>query len=59
MVRPFLILITCLVAMPARSEDDSARFDFGGDAFRAGMSVTHDAAGVDDLFMAGDCRTDS
>ncbi|MDE0524881.1 MAG: hypothetical protein OXH79_23345 [Boseongicola sp.] len=54
MVRPFLILITCLVAMPARSEDDSARFDFGGDAFRAGMSVTHDAAGVDDLFMAGD-----
>lgn len=54
MVRPFLILITCLVAMPARSEDDSARFDFGGDAFRAGMSVTHDAAGADDLFMAGD-----
>ena len=54
MARPFLILITCLVAMPAWADDDSARFDFGGDAFRAGMSVTHDAAGADDLFMAGD-----
>ena len=54
MARPFLILITCLVAMPAWAEDDSAHFDFGGDAFRAGMSVTHDAAGADDLFMAGD-----
>lgn len=54
MARPFLILITCLVAMPAWADDDSARFDFGGDAFRAGMSVTHDATGADDLFMAGD-----
>ena len=54
MARPFLTLIACLVAMPAWAEDDSAQFDFGGDAFRAGMSVTHDAAGADDLFMAGD-----
>ncbi len=54
MARPFLILITCLVAMPAWADDDSARFDFGGDAFRAGMSVIHDAVGADDLFMAGD-----
>ena len=54
MARPFLTLIACLVAMPAWADGDSAHFDFGGDAFRAGMSVTHDAAGADDLFMAGD-----
>lgn len=40
--------------MPVWADDDMARFDFGGDAFRAGISVTHDAAGADDLFVAGD-----
>ncbi len=54
MVRPFLTLVTCLFAMPVWADEDSAQFDFGGDSFRAGMSVLHDAVGTDDLFMAGD-----
>jgi len=54
MPRIFLILIAGLFAMPAWAEDDAAFFDFGGDSFGAGRSVSHDAAGTDDLFMAGD-----
>lgn len=57
MARQFLTLVTCLFSMPAWADDDSARFDFGGDAFRAGMSVTHAGTGADDLFMAGDRLT--
>lgn len=54
MTRLFLILVTCMLAMPTWADDDPTRFDFGGDSFRAGMSVSHDAAGTDDLFLAGD-----
>ena len=54
MARLFPILVTCLFAIPVWADDDSAHFDFGGDSFRAGMSVLHDAAGTDDLFMTGD-----
>ncbi len=43
--------------MPVWAQDDSAFFDFGGDSFRAGRSVSHDEAGTDDLFMAGEVVT--
>ncbi len=54
MTRQFLILIASMLAIPAWADDDPAHFDFGGDSFRAGVSVSHDAAGADDLFLAGD-----
>jgi hypothetical protein len=61
MARILLILVVGLFAMPVWAEDNSASFDFGGDSFRAGRSVSHDATGTDDLFMAGETvagRTD-
>lgn len=54
MARILSLLIAVLFAMPAWAEDDPASLDFGGDAFRAGRTVSHDSAGTDDLFMAGE-----
>ncbi len=54
MIRVLLILAASVVAMPAYAQDDRATFDFGGDAFLAGRSVSHTSDGTDDLFMAGD-----
>jgi len=54
MLRIILILMAGLFAMPVWADDNSASFDFGGDSFLAGRSLSHDAAGTDDLFMAGE-----
>lgn len=54
MARFLIILIAFLSAMPVCAQDEPRAFIFGGDAFLAGRSVTHDAAGSDDLFMAGE-----
>lgn len=51
----FLTAILLLVgASPGAAQDGEAVLDFGGDSFRAGGSVVFDAAGTDDLFMAGE-----
>ena len=42
------------LASAAQAEDKQAILDFGGDAFRAGASVTFTTVGTDDLFMAGE-----
>jgi len=57
MSRLLLILVGGLFAMPVWAKDDTGFFDFGGDSFRAGRSVSHDEAGTDDLFMAGEVVT--
>lgn len=45
----------CLgLASLAQAEEKQANLDFGGDAFRAGASVTFTTDGTDDLFMAGE-----
>jgi hypothetical protein len=54
MLRFLPILAACLLTWPAWSQDEPSVFDFGGDSFRAGRSVSHDASGTDDLFMAGE-----
>lgn len=57
MARSFFILVSCFFALPVWAEDAPDFFDFGGDTFRAARSVTHDAEGTDDLFMAGEIVT--
>lgn len=57
MARIFLVLVAGLFAMPLWAQDDTAFFNFGADAFRAGRSVIHDTAATDDLFMAGESVT--
>lgn len=54
MARVLLLMIIGLLATPVLADDEPALFDFGGDSFRAGRSVNHDATGTDDLFMAGE-----
>lgn len=54
MARILLILVAGLLAGPAWAEGSSASFNFGGDSFQAGWTVTHDRAETDDLFMAGE-----
>ena len=53
MWRAIGIVAGLLFATMALAEDEASIFDFGGDSFRAGYTVTHDAEGTDDLFMAG------
>ncbi len=57
MRRVFLILTTLVFAGTAAAQEDNALFDLGGDAFRAGGTVTFEAEGVDDLFIAGETVT--
>ena len=53
MTRILLFLVAALFATPIVADDKPSFFDFGGDSFHAGRSMSHDAAGTDDLFMAG------
>ncbi|MFY0691269.1 MAG: hypothetical protein JXR14_05015 [Paracoccaceae bacterium] len=54
MARILLIFLAGVFALPVWAEESSAAFALGGDAFLAGRSVSHDSAGTDDLFMAGE-----
>jgi hypothetical protein len=54
MPRILPMLAACLLVAPAWADDDSASFDFGADTFRAGRTVALEAAGTDDVFMAGE-----
>ncbi len=56
MVRSLVALVTgiLLLASPLAAQDHEDAVDFGGDAFRAGSSVTFDEPGVADVFLAGE-----
>lgn len=54
MARLLIILVAGMLANPVWAENDTGLFDFGGDSFRAGRTVSHDRSGTDDLFMAGE-----
>lgn len=50
----FGLMITSLLATVAVAEEDDGWFSIGSDIFRAGQSVSVDAAGLSDLFLAGE-----
>ncbi|MDJ0824500.1 MAG: hypothetical protein QNJ16_03240 [Rhodobacter sp.] len=56
MARVLTVLLLAILGGAAWADDGGA-FDFGGDAFRGGRTVSHDAQGTDDLFMAGETVT--
>ena len=54
MKRSLMMLLAALFAVPVMAKAESAFSDFGGDVFNAGRVVSHDSAGTDDLFLAGE-----
>jgi hypothetical protein len=52
MIRALTVAMALAAAGAAAAQDDA--FRIGDDVFRAGTSVVHDEAGIDDLFAAGE-----
>lgn len=54
MLRPILLTILILFALPLSAQDGQSRVLVGNDAYLTGQSVTLSEEGIDDLFAAGE-----